>query len=399
MSHETASVVEPAEFSLVHGGPLFRALRRAHVCGDAMEQLWRRILVVVAVAWLPLLVLSAWEGDALGGTAKIPFLLDFEVHVRLLVALPLLLAAEVLVHARFREIRRQFVGGGLVRDEATAKFDAAVAWAARVRDSVVAELAIVALVLTVGVPVLWRGSIALQTRTWYATPAQDGGLSLTATGVWFAFVSVALFQFLFLRWYFRIAIWAGFLWRVSRIDLHLVPTHPDRAGGLGFISNTPYALATFLAAHGALLASSYANRIFYMGETLYGFRYEILGWVVALPVIATCPLLVFAWRLAAARRRGMREYGALAHRYVAAFEAKWVRGGAPPGEQLIGSADIQSLADLNNCYEVVRSMRWTPVSRDSLVRLGFAVAAPIAPLLLTMISFEDILKHALGKIF
>jgi hypothetical protein len=399
MSHETASVVEPAEFSLVHGGPLFRALRRAHVCGDAMEQLWRRILVVVAVAWLPLLVLSAWEGDALGGKAKIPFLLDFEVHVRLLVALPLLFAAEVLVHVLFREIRRQFVGGGLVAGEATAKFDAAVAWASRVRDSVVAEIAILALVLTVGVPVLWRGGIALHARTWYATPTEQGGLSFTPTGVWFAWVSVALFQFMLLRWYFRIAIWAGFLWRVSRIELHLVPTHPDRAGGLGFISNTPYALGAFLAAHGAVLAASYANRIFYMGEALYGFRWEILGWVVALPVIATCPLLVFAWRLAAARRRGMREYGALAHRYVAAFEAKWLRGGASPDEQLVGSADIQSLSDLAGSYEIVRSMRWVPISRDALVRLGLAVAAPISPLLLTMISFEDLLKRALGKLF
>ena len=67
------------------------------------------------------------------------------------------------------------------------------------------------------------------------------------------------------------------------------------------------------------------------------------------------PLLVFAPQLAQAKRTGLREYGTLAERYVREFDAKWLRGGAPAGEPLVGSADIQSLADLGNSFEVVRT--------------------------------------------
>jgi hypothetical protein len=60
-------------------------------------------------------------------------------------------------------------------------------------------------------------------------------------------------------------IWARFLWQVSRLDLCLVPTHPDRVGGLGFLANTVYAFVPLAVAHGALLAGLLANRIFYLG--------------------------------------------------------------------------------------------------------------------------------------
>ena len=92
---------EPADFSLVLGGPLFQLLRRSHLSGDAMELVRRRIIIPL-LAWLPLLALSALEGQALGGNVAVPFLLDVEAHVRFLVALPLLIVAELVMHQRLR---------------------------------------------------------------------------------------------------------------------------------------------------------------------------------------------------------------------------------------------------------------------------------------------------------
>ena len=88
------------------------------------------------------------------------------------------------------------------------------------------------------------------------------------------------------------------------------------------------------------------------------------------------------------RREGLREYGTLAQRYVREFDDKWLRGGAPPDEPLIGSADIQSLADLNNSVDIIRSIRVVPVTRDALIQLAVITLLPVAPLLLTMISLE-----------
>ena len=96
---------------------------------------------------------------------------------------------------------------------------------------------------------------------------------------------------------------------------------------------------------------------------------EIATLVVFLLFVVVGPLLVFTPQLAQAKRTGNLEYGTLAERYVRAFDAKWLRGEAPADEPFIGSGDIQSLADLGNSLEVVRSMRIAPITRDGILRL------------------------------
>jgi AcrR family transcriptional regulator len=194
-------------------------------------------------------------------------------------------------------------------------------------------------------------------------------------------------------------IWTRFLWQVSRIDLSLVPTHPDRVGGLGFLSNTIYAFAVLAAAHGALLAGLLANRILYLKAALPEFMVEVAIMVAFMLCLALGPLLVFAPQLAAVKRTGLREYGTLAERYVRAFDAKWLRGGAPPDEPLIGSADIQSLADLGNSLEVVRTMRVAPITKEDILQLMATTLAPMVPLLLTMMPLGDLLKMLFGILF
>ena len=387
------------DFSLALGGPLYQLLRRTHLSGDALELLRQRILVFVAITWLPLLVLSALEGHAWGGraTMPLPFLLDVEANVRFLVALPLLIVAELVVHRRMLPVVRQFRERNLVPEGAVPRFDAAIASAFRLRNSVAAEVVLIAFVYMVGVLLFWRYYVAMSTATWYATPAA-GGLKLSVTGVWYAYVSLPFFQFLLLRWYYRILIWSRFLWQASRIPLSLIPTHPDRVGGLGFLANTVYAFAPLAVAHGALLAGPIANRIFYLGAALPDFKVEIAVLVVFLLCLVLGPFLVFTPQLAYAKRTGLREYGTLAERYVREFDAKWVRGHAPADEPLVGSGDIQSLADLANSFDVVKTMRFAPITRDTLVVLVAATVAPIVPLALTMMSLEDLLKRLFGML-
>jgi hypothetical protein len=389
---------EPQDFSLVLGGPLFQLLRRSHLSGDALELLRQRILVISLLAWLPLLALSALEGQALGGRAAVPFLLDVEVHVRFFVALPLLIVAELVVHQRMRLVVRQFLERNLIPESALPRFDAAIASAFRLRNSVLAEVLLIAFVYIVGILLIWRYYVALATATWYAMPGVEG-MKFTLAGIWYAYVSVPLYQFLLVRWYYRIFIWARFLWKVSRIELSLIPTHPDRVGGLGFLANTVYAFTPLAVAHGAMLAGPIANRIFYVGAALPEFKIEITVVVLFLLCLVLGPLLVFAPQLAYAKRMGIREYGTLAERYVREFDTKWLRGGAPGEERLVGSGDIQSLADLANSFEVVKTMQIAPITRDAFLRLIGATLIPIVPLALTMMSPEELLKTLFGILF
>jgi hypothetical protein len=390
---------EPVGFSLVLGGPLYQLFRSAHLSGTGLELLRRRIVVISLFAWLPLLVLGALNGQLLGGEVAVPFLLDVEVHVRFLIAMPLLIVAEIVVHRRMHLVVRQFLERNLIPESARERFDSAIASALRLRNSVPAELLLVALVYGVGVFIVWRVYTVLDTSTWHTLPADDTGARLSAAGLWYAYVSLPLFQFLLLRWYFRIFIWLRFLWQVSRIDLNLLPIHPDRLGGLGFLSNTAYAFVPLALAHGAVLAGQIANRIFHLGAELLSFKVEIALVVCFVQFLVFAPLLLFSLQLAQAKRVGLREYGTLAARYIRDFDSKWLRGNTPAREPLVGSADVQSLADMGNSFEGVRKMRVAPVTRDAIVQLAVATAVPVAPLLLTIMPLEELVKLLAGILF
>jgi hypothetical protein len=365
---------------------------------DALLLVRQRIVFISLFAWLPLLLLSALEGNLLGKGEAVAFLMDMEVHLRFLVAVPLLIAAELVVHQRLLGIGQAFLGRNLIPEAAADQFNDAIGAAFRLRNSVLAELLLIVLVYGVGVLIVWRHYTALQAATWYSTPS-GGSSTLSLAGIWYGYVSLPLFQFLLIRWYFRLFIWTRFLWHVSRIKLSLVPTHPDRVGGLGFLSNTVYAFALLLVAHGVMLAANLGNRIFFLRAALPEFKMEIGVMVVFLLGVVFGPLLVFAPQLAQAKRKGLNEYGALAGRYVREFDTKWLRGGAPLDEPLVGSADIQSLADLANSFEVVRGMRLAPITRDAIVQLAAAILIPIVPLALTMMPLEELLKHLFGLVF
>ena len=180
------------------------------------------------------------------------------------------------------------------------------------------------------------------------------------------------------------------------MDLHLVPTHPDRAAGLGFLGESAAAFMPLLLSQGALLAGQIANHIFYAGETLLDFKPEIVAVAVFFLLLVLGPLCVFSPRLAQAKRHGLLEYGALASRYVEGFDQKWLRGGAPQDEPLVGTGDIQSLNDLAGSFEIVHSMRPFPFDKTIVLQTAVAGLAPLLPLTLTMISLEDIVKRLLG---
>jgi hypothetical protein len=312
--------------------------------------------------------------------------------------MPLLVLAELGVHLRMRQLVAQFSSRKLIADQDQPRFKAAIESAMRLRNSLAVELGIIVVILAIGIPM--REYLAVDASTWAAGSVAGSGLvNLSLAGWWHALISVPVFQFLLLRWYFRVFIWARFLLQVARIDLKLIPTHPDRAGGLGFLTNVVYAFTPILLAHGVLIAGLIADRIFFDGAKLTQFYVEIIGGVAALVFLVLVPLMVFAGQLARVKRTGLGEYGGLAQRYVREFDAKWLRGGTEPAEPLMGSADIQSLADLSNSFQVIREMRFVPFSKETVVQLAIVTLAPVAPLLLTMISFEELLKRLLGAVF
>ena len=396
MTPPTGPTVEPADptdFSLVLGGPLYQLFLRSGLAKPPLDLLQRRVLALPLLTWLPLLVLSALEGQALAGV-RLPFLQDLEAQARFLLALPLLIVAEVVVHRRLAPAVRLFVEKGIVRPEDRKRFDAILASTMRLRNSVAIEVVLIALVLSAG-HYLWQEQVAIRADTWYARQTAEG-LAWSLAGKCYSWFSLPIFQFILIRWYYRILLWGQFLWRVSRLDLDLRPAHPDRAGGLGFLGTSTYAFAPLLLGQSVIVSAMIAGRILHEGAQLPAFKYELAGALVLALLQALGPLLVFVPALLAAKRRGLREYGLLADRYVREFDRKWLRGGAAPGEALAGTPDIQSLADLQNSFAVVSEMRAVPFGKQTILQLLVVTAMPMLPLALTMFPLDELIRRVLG---
>jgi len=397
MNTPSSILNERTDFSLVLGGPLFQLFRIAHLTGDALELSQRRIVILTAIAWVPLLLLSLGSGRAFGHALAVPFFFDVETHARFLVALPILIAAELIVHRRLRPTVQQFVERRIVSTEELPKFQQAIESTLRLRNSVLTEVALLVLVYGVGIWV-WRSQVALNESSWYALV--DGARTrLTPAGYWLMFVSAPIFQFILLRWYFRFALWFWFLFRVSRLNLHLIPIHTDKTGGLGFLGASTNAFAPVLAAQGCVLAGLIASRIFYGGQVLTDFKVQIVGFLGFFIIATLIPLTVFAPRLAQARRDGLGAMGRLASRYSRRFEEKWLRGDGSADEELLGSGDIQSLADLSGGFANVQEMRLVPFGWRDVTRLAIVTATPFLPLLLTIFSLEDFATYVIKAIF
>ena len=378
------------DFSLVLGGPLYQFLVRVGLVRPPFDRVAARIIVITLFAWVPLLLLTALGGRLTSGV-KVPFLYDVEAHCRLLLTLPLLIGAEVTIHRRMRMMILQFVERQIITPSALPKFEGVIGSALRLRNSPVIELGLVALVF-VAASFWLKGVLAIQSDTWYAA-VTAGEKVLAPAGYWYQFVSLPIFQFIILRWYFRLFIWGRLLWQVSRLDLRLVPSHPDGCCGLGFLGGNAFAMGPFLMAHSVLLSGFIANRILYEGTRLPDYRFEIVAVALLLYIVGLGPICVFAPRLLRQRIHGLYTYGPLASEYVIGFEKKWMEGQRPNDEPLVGSGDIQSLADLANSFAVVQNIRPFPFGKAAIIAVAVFVALPLLPLSLTMFSLQELLAR------
>ena len=376
-------------FSLVKGGPTYRLLICAGlVCGETHDAL-KAAVVPAAVAWLPLLVLSAAQGLAVGHAVQVPFLCDFAAYARLLVAVPMWLLAEPVVDRWLKSGVRQFRRTGLIEEAVIPRFDSAVGEVCMLRDSALAELVILACVCA-AVALGLRHEVSGQVSTWRA-PNQH---AVTPQGWYYAFVSISIFRFLLYRWGWRLLIWLWFLFRVSRLDLKLVPTHPDLSGGLGFLGVVQSGFWPVVLPASTVLAGVYADKIVYERASMGSLEFAISGTLIVVVLLLLGPLLVYAPRLIRTKRRGLLDYGALATEYTRSFDRKWNRTNP---QDLLGTSDIQSLADLSNAFSVITRMQAVPFGASAVVKLAAATLAPMALLLPLSKPIEEIIRGIISE--
>ncbi len=329
------------------------------------------------------------QGQAIGHQVRIPFLYDFAAYTRFLIAIPLLILAEGLIERRVAEAVAHFVHAGLVPEANHGDYESALHRARNLRDSTLAEGVLVGLAALSVVVV--RHEFPFDFSTWRSL-VSDSVHTRTLAGWWYLVVGMGLFQCLIWRWLWRLFVWYSFLWRVSKLDLRLISTHPDRAAGLGFVGEAQRVFWSIVFAFSATTAGVLANEIIYGGVPLTSYEIPIAGYLVVVLLIFLGPLLMFMPRLFKAKTKSLHDYSTLAITHNQMFDGKWVQGDNPKGEPVLGTPEISSLADLCNAYDVLDRMRLVPFDPADAVVLLLAALIPMTPLLLTVMPLERILE-------
>jgi len=363
-------------FSIVVGGPVYDLLLRLGFVRQSLPNVSRRIVAVVAVTWVPLLVLSLKDGLAVGHHVRIPFLYDLSMYGRFLLGLPLLLLAELVIDPAVRQAAAEFVDARLVPDQELPDFEKVLRRVQQMRDSWIPELVLFALAFF---PVFlfqheWTTDAL---SNWHTTSR-----GLSAAGWWYAVFAGPLMRFITYRWGFRYFLWAALLWKISRLHLTLIPTHPDHAAGLNFLATTQKHFGILFCALGCSFAGRVANNMLFEGATLASFKSLMVGFVVLSLIVGLLPLALLAPKLKKVRKTGLIEYGRFANTYTASFDRKWIHCVEKPTEPLLGTGDIQSLADMGNSFGFIEGTRIAPISRKLVLQLGVQAAIPLAPVII-----------------
>jgi hypothetical protein len=376
-------------FSLVTGGPFFNALRRMGLFEPRHNI--KRFAGWWLLTWLPILALSIAEGTAWGNKVKIPLLHDFSIYGRFFVALPLLIAAEIVIDPFIRRVVSLFNSSGIIREGDLPAYHAVLSKIVRLRDSALIELL---LALVAGVPFFllladyeW---VSNQVSAWHGSTSAG----LSPAGWWFVFVGSPVLRFLTIRWLWRYALWIYLLRRVAKLNLNLLPTHPDRLCSLGSVLFAQQQFGILAAAVGSVLAGQFANEIAHFGEPLNAFRAPAVVFIVISVVLVLLPLMVFSPKLFEARRDGLARYSRVGRGVTGAFDVKYARPGGSPPESMIGTQDPSSLIDYVSSYDVIGQMRVIPMSKRAVIYIAALAAAPFAVVWL----FATPLDRVIGEI-
>jgi len=377
-------------FSIVIGGPVYDSLLRFGRVRQGLPNVARRIAAVVGITWLPLLLLSLNNRMAFGHNVTIPFLYDLSMYGRLWLGLPLLILAEVVIDRAIRSTLAELVESHIVPDEELKNFASVLGSIQRLRDSWIPELILLVLAFFPAFVFQheWTAGVV---SSWHTTAS-----GLTAAGWWFAVFSAPLLRFVIYRWAFRYFLWALLLWRIRGLRLSLIPTHPDHAAGLGFISASQKHFGILFCALGCIFASRIANTMLFERAALSSFKGLMGAFLVMSVIIGLLPLGLLYFKLRKVRAAGLLDYGRLAYNYGDLFDSKWVHNANPPTESMLGTSDIQALSDMGSSFALVDTMRVLPISKRLVLQLAAQATIPLVPVIVMGTPTPE-LVHAVMK--
>jgi hypothetical protein len=358
-------------FSPIDNEPPLRWQQALHLAPVGGLGAARRAFFFALVSWVPIALWALFRGRFFETTTGEPLLQHFGVHVRCLVAIPLLILGEVTFHKKTWSYISQFVTSGLVDDATRPHFETALRTARRWRDSAVPWLFVAG--VAIGSTLIDQPSGRADEMSWALD--QTGGLAFG--GLWSAYVVRPIFVALVLGWLWRIVLVAGLLARLGRLGLSLVPSHPDHAAGLGFLEKLPSAFAPVTFGLSAMLASRWAHQVVYHGLTLDALKVPAILFALVWSVLLLAPLIALMPVLHAAKQAALPYYAAMVAEQGRLVRRRWIDGTTKAESRLLEPAGVGPIADAAEMFDAVRSMRKIPFSKASLSGIVVPIAVPM----------------------
>jgi hypothetical protein len=376
------------EFSLCHD-PVLRLQRALRLVPGENFAGARRAIVMAIACWAPIMTWAAFTGHLDPHVQDESIMRHLGVHVRCLLGIPLLILSEPIADRVMRILTAYFPSSGLIRDEDRPAYSAVVRSVERLRDSALA------LAIILGTVVL---SVIFARREWLTEDADaliwtlNGG-ALDFGGWWALYIVRPLFLFLLLTWVWRLLLTWILFRRISRLNLQLVPSHPDRVGGLGVMRLHSVAFSLVVLAISSVACAAVAHQLLAHGGTVAQVQPLLIFLVAFLLVLFVLPLTAFSPQLRRTSIRAQFEYGTLSGRHVRGLHERWING-KKLEDDILSAPEIGPAADVATLYTMATKMQMVPFGKNQLL----AIVVPAALPALLVISLEVPLGELILKL-
>ncbi|MFN9776027.1 MAG: hypothetical protein ACK54X_25865 [Burkholderiales bacterium] len=352
----------------------------------------RRAFVLAAIAWGPIALWWAWRGGPPGGTGAMASMDAYEVTVRLVLAVPLMIVAEGLALGNALRLAPHCADVGVYHGE-PGVLRAIADDLIRMRDRM--HPWVVAIGVALGLAIGARDVLSAAGQGASGWVDADGAPAFGAA--WYLWVGRPIFLACVAVWLWRAVLLGWALRRLSRAGFTPVVTHPDRAGGFGFLERTtaPFGLVAFALT--SVVGVVWAREILAHGADVRAYAVQ-MALTVAIPTaFFLAPMLVLAGPMARAREEALLRYGALVSRHGDALHRRWI-GGEQVDDPVLDAPEIGAAADAAALYEAVVRMRPMPVGLATVLSIAVPAALPMLAVLSTQIPLATLVKGIAGAL-
>ncbi len=390
-------------FSLFEGDLVSRTFAALDMGSYRVWDLVRRSLLLILITWVPLAVLAIVAEVHWIQPPGQNFFLDLAAYGQLFIGLPMFLIAERVIDRQTRDAARCFLTTGVVQTGAVARLFHLNGQVERLRKRLWPEL--ICILIGYALTAAWMIPEMHDDRdTWYAMDPIHQWQALTWPGLLELVFVGPLTTYWWLRWSWKIGIWSWYLYRLSRLRLNLVASHPDKTGGIGFLSDAQTKFGLVILAYGiSYVAPTIGYKLAFEGATMsvlsvWGYA---VSFVIGAPLLFTIPLFMFTKQLYRAKAHAMEMFQERSMERAQAFEQKWLKACSSGNYELMSGSDLVGLNALNQVYDHIHAMRVVPFDLRSFSELVGSALGPMVPLLPYLVDLPEPLLRALqeGKKF